>query len=83
MDLRPVEAIAGITPASVKKTGEDIAPPFAVDGAARMEEDSYSADANQQQRGLEEEEPEKLNDPGQQVLDFAAEEPQKRVNFFA
>jgi hypothetical protein len=93
MDLRPVEAIAAVRPVNVERTAEDVASPFAIDGADRMEEDSYNANTGQPNRGLEEDGPEedgpdKLQDAEQLPEDpaghdFAADQPVKHLNLFA
>ena len=81
MDLRPVGAITAVSPVNVKRTVDDVEPPFAIDGTISVEEDSYSASG--QDRGLEEDDVEELNDDENMPSDSAAEEPKKAVNFFA
>ena len=48
MDVRPVGAVAAVSPVNMKRTADDLAPPFAIDGTIPMEEDSYDVSANEQ-----------------------------------
>ena len=82
MELRPVGAIAAVSPVNVKRTADDIAPPFAIDGTIPMEEDSYNASANEQDGELEDD-PRELADEENMMSDSDAEEPPRKVNFFA
>ena len=83
MDLRPVEAIGAIRKVNLKQAAEDVAPPFAIDGTARMEKNSYSAGAKQQDRGLEQEDAEESESAEEPAPNFIAVEPPKKVNLFA
>jgi hypothetical protein len=87
MDLRPVDAVAAVRPVNVKRTTEDVAPPFALNRPGRMEEDSYDANTGQPNRGLEEDGPdepeheEELHeDPAEH--DFDDDQPVKHLNLF-
>jgi hypothetical protein len=82
MDLGPVERIGAVRPITVKRSASDVAPPFAIDGVERMDEDLYSAGAEQQDRGLEEEDTESNHEDETPAEPFP-EEPQRRLNFFA
>ena len=82
MDLRPVEAIGEVRLVGVKRSETNVAPPFAIDGAGRMEQDSYNAGAKQQKRGLEDEELEASEEEAEEQ-DSSEEEPHRNVNLFA
>jgi hypothetical protein len=55
MELRPIDRIRAMGPVGVKRSASDVPPPVEVEGAGRMEGDSYGGSAKQQDRGLEEE----------------------------
>jgi hypothetical protein len=82
MDFRPVEAIGAIRPVSLKRPAENVEPPFAIDGAGRMDEDSYGAESKQPNRGLEEADVDELKE-GDVPDESAAEQSQKKVNVMA
>ena len=58
MDIGAVERIRPVEQVGVSRRPGDVAPALGVDGAARMEDDSYGEDKNGQDRGMEEEDPE-------------------------
>ena len=82
MDLRPVEAIAAINPVNVGPAPDEVTPPFAIDGTVPTDDDSYSASTDEQDRSLEEAEPEESDEQTTAISSFP-DDPPKRVNLFA
>jgi hypothetical protein len=81
MDLRPVEQIGAVSRVHLKPNAADVAPPFAIDGPGRMEEDSYSAGAERPDRGLEEEDAEELKE--EEPDESSVQGARNKVNCFA
>jgi len=57
MDVGAVERIQPMEQVGVRRGPGDVAPALGVDGAARMEDDSYGDGRKAQDRGMEEEDP--------------------------
>ncbi len=54
MDFRPVEAVGAVSRVNEKRTTDETAPPFAIDGSIPMEDDTYNASPGEQDSALEE-----------------------------
>lgn len=83
MELGKVEAIQAVRPAAVSRSASDVLPAFAVDGAGRMQDDSYRGDAKEQDRGMEEEAAELVTDSEIAEEAAADEDEGQQVNLFA
>lgn len=53
MDLGGVERVGAVRQQELARKAADVSPAFAVVGARRMQDDSYGADTNKQDRGME------------------------------
>jgi len=66
-----------------KRTTDETAPPFAIDGSIPMEDDTYNASPGEQDSGLEENTIEELQDDEPTMSGSPSDEPPKIVNLFA
>jgi hypothetical protein len=77
MELGPIAGIRAVSPVMAAHVEREVQPPFALDGAGRMEDDGYNGAAREEtERGLEEEDAEMAADdspeedrPGQSAED--------------
>ena len=85
MELGRIERIQAVLPVASNATAADVTPTFAVEAPDRMADDSYSANPQQQDRGMEGQEADEVPDTSEETM--ASEEspssPGKKVNFFA
>ena len=83
MDIRALEKIRVPAATGVRRIADELSPAFAVD-APRMEDDSYNEAANQQNRGMEEEDDPSLAEESKLPPSPSADEDDpKQVDFFA
>jgi hypothetical protein len=83
MELGKVDAIQAVRPAATSRSASDVMPAFAVDGAGRMQDDSYDGDAEGQDRGMEEETAVLVADADKTEEAAADKDEGRQVNLFA
>jgi hypothetical protein len=84
MDLRAVEGVRLVGVTGVRLIASDVMPAAGVEGAGRMEEDSYGGNKKGQERGLDEDVDE-VNEEEQtgEGSEISQEAGRKQVNLFA
>ena len=84
MDLRAVEGVRLVGVTNIRPIASDVMPAADVEGAGRMEEDSYGGNNKEQERGLEEDVDE-VNEEEQtgEGSEISQEAGRKQVNLFA
>jgi len=83
MELGKVDAIQAVGSVSVNRSASDAMPAFSVDGARRMQDDSYGGDAKEQDRGMEQEAAELVDHAEKAEEAAAGKEEGQQVNLFA
>ena len=83
MNVGLVEGIRMVGPAEARRAVTDVMPAVGVEGAGRMEEDSYDGKNEGEERGLDEDSDEVNEEAQQGEGPEVLQESAKKLNFFA